>query len=91
MLSAIKLAELMKEKGIKSMYELSIQTEIPYSTLNYMISGHDMYVGTLLIVAKFFDVSLEELLDIPYGIVNYKENGENEYHDTRSYSEFYMS
>lgn len=91
MLSALKLADLMREKDIKSLYELSIQTKIPYSTLNYMLSGHDMYVGTLMVIARFFEVNLEELLDIPYGIVSLNNKGESKYHDTRNYLEAYMS
>lgn len=91
MLSALKLVDLMNDKGIKSLYELSVQTKIPYSTLNYMISGHDMYVGTLMVIARFFEVNLEELLDVPYGIVSLNNKGEYEYHDTRSYLEAYMS
>ncbi len=69
-----KLFELMEEKEIKSLRALSKKTKIPYSTLNYMASGHDMYVGTLVEISRFFNVPVDYLINKSYSIAVYTED-----------------
>ncbi|MCI8497917.1 MAG: helix-turn-helix transcriptional regulator [Bacilli bacterium] len=90
MLNSKKLFELMQEKEIKNMYVLSKQTKIPYSTLSYMISGHDMYVGTLIELSRFFNVPIDHLISKSYGIATYSENGII-FNDTSSFVEAAVS
>lgn len=90
MLNYKKLYELMQEKEVKNVYELSKQTKIPYSTLSYMMSGHDMYVGTLIELSRFFNVPIDHLINRSYGIATYSEKGII-YCDTASFVEAAVS
>lgn len=74
LLNIAVLKELMKYKGIKNMRQLSEITRIPYTTLNYMLSGHDMYVSTIVELSKYFGVPLDYLINKTYGVAMYKEN-----------------
>lgn len=66
--------ELMAEKSIKGIMELSRQAKIPYTTLLYMLNGHDMHVSTLVELAKFFGVPVDYLINKSYGILVCTEN-----------------
>ena len=90
MLNVAKLRELMKEMGVRSIVDISERTKIPYSTLNYMLQGHDMQVSTLVELSKFFEVPVDYLIKKSYGIVTYTEDGEI-YHDTTSLIEATVS
>lgn len=68
MLNCQKLYELMCEKGVKSIKELSSLSRIPYTTLVYMKTGHDMQVSTLVQLAKFFQVPIDYLVNSTYNI-----------------------
>ena len=81
MLDCQKLYELMDEVGIKSFKELSLATRIPYTTLNYMRTGHDMQVSTLVELAKYFGVPIDYLINSTYGVRTYTEN-KTKYLDT---------
>ena len=76
MLDADKLKELMKEKEIKNVKELSLKTGLSYTTLYYMIAGHDMYVSSLLTLSKFFNVPIDYLIKKYYGVMCCSENKE---------------
>ena len=76
MLDTDKLKELMKEKSIKSVKELSIQTGLPIATLYYMLSGHDMYVSSVVALSKFFNVPVDYLIKKYHGVMCYSEEGE---------------
>lgn len=65
----------MDEKEIKNIYELSKKTKVPYSTICYMIDGHDMQVSTIIELARFFNVPIDYLVSRSYGIECCKENG----------------
>jgi len=69
-----KLYELMNEKDVKSLAQLSRETGICYSTLSYMISGHDMYVGTLIELSRYFNVPIDYLINKNFYIATYSEN-----------------
>lgn len=66
--------ELMSIKDVKSILELSRKTKIPYTTLKYMIAGHDMHVSSLIELSKFFNVPIDHLINKYYGITGYKED-----------------
>lgn len=85
MLNTKGIFELMKEKGIRSVAALSRKTKIPYTTLNYMLSGHDMHVSSLLQLAMFFGVPVDRILNKSYGIVVLKENTEIHLETTNFY------
>ena len=74
MLDVKKLRELMDEKDIPSYAELSRLTGIPYTTVYYMISGHDMWVSTVIELSKFFNVPMDTLINKSYGVRWYGEN-----------------
>ena len=76
MLNETKLRELMSEKGITSFRKLSELTKIPYTTISYMINGHDMFLSTAVEIAKFFQVPVDYLVNKSYGVVFLK--GETE-------------
>lgn len=69
MLDVNKLWELMEEKEVKNYYTLSKETNIPYSTLLYMIEGHDMQVSTIIELSRFFNVPMDYLVNKPYRIL----------------------
>lgn len=90
MLNTKRIIELMKEKGIRSVAALSRKAKIPYTTLNYMLSGHDMHVSSLLELSKFFNVSVDEILNKSYGVVVLK--GKEEIHlETTNFYEAIVS
>ena len=74
MLDGEKLKELMREKNIKNVRELSYQTGLSCTTLYYMIAGHDMYVSSLVTLSKFFDVPIDYLVKKYYGVMCYSED-----------------
>ncbi|HBA38156.1 MAG TPA: hypothetical protein DCY94_05495 [Firmicutes bacterium] len=76
MLNIKYLLELMEEKGIPNMSALSRLTKIPYSTLNYMLTGHDMHVGTFVELSKFFNIPVDYMINKPYSVVVYTEDSE---------------
>lgn len=59
-----KLSSLMKQNGIKNLYDLSRQCDIPYTTLrNIMIDNiSNIRIDTAIKLCDFFKVSLDELL-----------------------------
>lgn len=69
MLNSNKFYELMDVKSIKNIYELSKLTRIPYTTISYMVKGHDMHVSSLIEIAKFFKVPLDDLIGKYYKIM----------------------
>ena len=69
MLDCQKLYSLMDEMGVKSMRQLATAARIPYTTLIYMRSGHDMEVSSLVGLANFFKVPADYLIDTTYGIL----------------------
>ncbi len=74
MLDVKKIFELMKIREVKNVYELSKVTKIPYTTLSYMIKGHDMHVSSLIELAHFFNVPLDDLVQKYYGIITVSDN-----------------
>lgn len=90
MLDTSKVFELMEEKDIKSRLELAILSKIPYSTLIYMLQGHDMQVSTLVELSRFFGVPVDHLINKNYGIVAYSED-KSVYVDTASIIEATVS
>ena len=74
MLNVPKLKELMKEVGIKSIKDLSREVKIPYTTIYYMINGHDMQLSTMVELAKYFGVPVDYLINKSYKFVTYTEN-----------------
>lgn len=73
MLDVKKIFELMQYKDIKNIRTLSLKAKIPYTTLSYMFSGHDMHVSTLIELSKFFNVPMDYLINKSYGIVSYTD------------------
>ncbi len=76
MLNLDKILELMNEKDIKSVAMLSRKSKISYTTLNYMLSGHDMHVSSAVELAKFFDVPVDYILNTNYRVISIKEDEE---------------
>lgn len=68
MLNLKKLYELMAIRNVKNVYELSKAVKIPYTTLSYMVKGHDMHVSSLVEIAHFFNVPIDDLIGKHYGI-----------------------
>lgn len=68
--------ELMEYKGIKNVKELSRKCKVPYTTINYMILGHDMYVSSIIEIARFFNVPIDYLINKSYGIRRVSEEKE---------------
>ena len=64
MLDVTNLKNIMNAKGINSLKELAKSSGLPYSTLNYMVSGHDMYIGTLAIVAHTLNEPIESFISL---------------------------
>ncbi len=90
MLNVAKFYELMKEKDVPTISALSRIVKIPYTTLLYMLSGHDMHVGTLVELSRFFNVPIDYLINKSYSIGVYTENSE-EHLDTSSLIEALVS
>lgn len=63
----------MNVKEVRNVYELSKVTKIPYTTLNYMIAGHDMHVSTLIELSRYFNVPIDSLINKSYGITVFRE------------------
>ena len=76
MLNKRKLYELMQEKNIKSLKQLSKNTKVPYNTIIYMVDGHDMHVSTIVELARFFNVPVDYLINTSYGITVVSETDE---------------
>lgn len=76
MLNIDIIKELMREKGIKSYKQLAKLTSIPYTTLYYMISGHDMFVSSLVTLSNFFNVPMDYLIENCYGVMSYTNEKE---------------
>ena len=80
MLNVENLQLIMKAKGVNSLKELSIQSGVPYSTLNYMLTGHDMFIGTLANIAQSLKEPLDSLVNIPQRyIIYYQKEGTTVY------------
>ena len=69
MLNSDKLYELMEAKGVKSLRILSHESGVAHTTLYYMINGHDMNVGTLAMLARYFKEPLDSLVNRSYQYV----------------------
>lgn len=74
MLDKEKLKKLMNEKEIKNIKELSSKSHIPYTTLIHIFNGNDLLVGTLIELAKFFEVTCDELICKDYELVTYNHD-----------------
>ena len=79
MLNVTKLKEIMKEKGIETMRELSDKSNIPYTTLYYIMKGHDMNVTTLKLLADFLKEPLDSLIEDECNYVLYIDDGDKVY------------
>lgn len=82
MLNKLKVKELMKDSYVKNVIELSRMTHIPYSTLNHMLQGYDMHVGSIIELSKFFNVPVDDLICKSYKVVGYTEKSEIIYNTT---------
>lgn len=69
MLNVKKLNELMIEKHISSYRDLASKAGLSYTTLIYMINGHDMYVSNLIKLSKFFEIMMDDLICTGYNFV----------------------
>ena len=58
-----KIYELMKDKNVKNIKELSRECGIPYTTLRAIIDGtiSDIKINTALKLCNFFNITLNEL------------------------------
>lgn len=74
MLNTKNFYELMKLKGVRNISELARKTKIPYTTIGYMLSGHDMHVSSLIELAHFFKVPIDTLINKSYGITVFTED-----------------
>jgi len=90
MLNLDKFYELMKEREVANLNQLSMETGLPYTTISYMLTGHDMYVGNLVELAKFFNVPVDYMINKPYRIAVYTEDTV-EYVDSSSLIETLVS
>ena len=79
MLNSEYLDYLMKENGIKNLRVLSRKCNVAYTTLRHAYTGHDMFVGTLIEIAKFFEVPIDNLINKNYGIVSINNKGEERF------------
>ncbi len=68
MLNTERVYELMQDKEIYTLSALSRSSGIAYTTLQYMLNGHDVYVGTIIELAKFFNVPIDYIVNKSYGI-----------------------
>lgn len=71
MLNKEKLKQLMEDNYIKNVKDLSRKSHVPYSTINRMIQGYDMHVGSLIELAKCLNVPLDSLIHKHYRIIGY--------------------
>lgn len=74
MLNIERLYELMRNRGIETLAELCRKARVPYTTLNYMINGHDMHVSTVLQIAKYFEVPIDDLIYRNYRLITVRED-----------------
>jgi predicted transcriptional regulator len=74
MLNLNVLHELMKEKNIHNLRVLAIEANMSYTTLRYMVTGHDMHVSTLVELSKFFNIPIDYLVNKSYGYVSYSDD-----------------
>ena len=73
MLNVENLKIIMKAKGVNTLRILSEKSGIPYSTLNYMMNGHDMYIGTLANIANALNEPIETFINMSHAYVIYYE------------------
>lgn len=77
MLDVTNLKNILKTKGFKSLKELSKRAGLPYSTLNYMLNGHDMYIGTLAIIARTLNEPMDSFINLSNTyVIYYEKDGE---------------
>lgn len=77
-----KVKELMDLYEIKTYMELANKCGLPYSTLIYMVSGHDVYASNLCQLSKFFKVPVDTLILKPYHLETVSEKGVKGYDTT---------
>ena len=77
-----KVKELMNERGIRTYVELASKCGLPYSTLIYMCSGHDVYASNLCQLSKYFKVPVDTLILKPYHLETVSEKGIKRYNST---------
>ncbi len=85
MLNTEAIRELMKDKGVKSILQLSRETKIPYTTINYMLKGHDMHVGNLIELSRYFNVPIDDLINKNYGFTVITDDEEIECNTSNIY------
>ena len=76
------LENLLKETYIKSKRNLSIKSNLPYTTLLHMTYENDMLVGSLVEIAKVLSVPMDKLIKKNYSIVTYNLDGTSKMHNT---------
>ena len=74
MLNVENLKAVMEAKGVNSFRKLASASGVPYSTLNYMINGHDMYIGTLANIANTLNEPIETFINMSHSFVIYYED-----------------
>ena len=75
-----KLHILMNRKNIKKISQLSIETNIPYTTLKSIFDGdvNDIRLSTSRKLCDYFEITLDDLLDDDIEITDfYSENNIN--------------
>lgn len=73
MLSKAKIKNLMKDRNVRTVRELSKKSHVPYSTLNRMIQGYDMHLSSIIELAKFLNVPVDNLINKGYSIYWYSD------------------
>ena len=75
MIDTDKIIELMKEKGIKNIRELSEKTLVHKNTIYYMFKEHDARISTLMMIADYFNVPVDYLLKRDKNVVIINNSG----------------
>ena len=67
------LNELMRQNDIPSYFQLSKETNIPYTTLLDLVRGNGEKLSNIKMIADFFGVKMTYLIDEPTKIVTINE------------------
>ncbi len=67
------LNELMRQNEIPSYFQLSKETNIPYTTLLDLVRGNGEKLSNIKMIADFFGVKMTYLIDEPTKIVTINE------------------
>lgn len=79
------LETLLKEKNIKNKKELASKTGIPYTTIMHIFKGGDSKISTIIEIAKYFEVPIDNLILKNYQFITINDDKLKKHNTTNIY------